>query len=198
MIIPPANAPVEMMPWVRSVNQSIRDNADAIARLTSDTNNNLKQLNGSVELLGNQIRALPQFGAASSTVNAINANSSSFVTKASTSVVVPANKTTAVVSVSGGLALLDTVSGGVAAPPIGRMLVNGALLPNITSGIPATKDSGAANVNNVLFIAGASTITVTPGSSITAEIQVQVFHLTAYAANSASNYATVALQITFT
>lgn len=138
--------------------------------------------------------------ASATTVSPTSANSASWVTKATTMLTVPSGRSRAIASLSGAVALLDTASaGGVAAPPSARFVIAGLYAPLIDGrGVPATKDSGASAVNNVITLSAALEIgNLTPGTKIVADLQVYTAHATAYATASPSNFATIALQATF-
>lgn len=156
---------------------------------SSDQNATNKGLAASMVQLSKQLNAMPVTVTFGATASPTSANSSAWVTKASATIVVPAGKSTCSIIATGNLMLLDTVSGGVAAPPNARFLINGIALP-LGGGIPATKDSGASQVNNVVSLSATTTLNVTNLSSFTVEMQASVFHATAYASPSGGNAAT--------
>ena len=184
-------------PWRKYAHREIDAIKRSLARLETDADAGDKGLQGTINGLVRTIQQLPIPLASSSTVQPTSANSQSFVTKATASLVVPEGKTRAVVGLYGTVVLLDTVSGGVAAPPYTRFLISGQALP-LDGGVPAAKESGASQVNNVCTIAASTELALlTPGATLSAALQVSVFHSTAYATASAGNFATISMQATF-
>jgi hypothetical protein len=175
----------------------------AVGRLGIDLKASNKGLAAALAAVGKQVAALagvvaalPIMASAANTASPVNANTSSWATKASVTIPVPTSKTTASLSTIGSVALLDTVTGGIAAPPSARFLIEGTVYP-ITNGVPASKDPGASSVNNVVPLGPAATPNVPGQSSIPVALQVSVPHATAYATNSSSNFATLSAQAIF-
>lgn len=197
MVIQNPNVSPESLPWAKEITQAIRDLQRQADRATQDTINNNKQLNGSINVLTQTINAMPVSVADVDTVSPTSANTATWTTKATATVKAPEGKRNLTLSISGTLVLLDTVSGGFAAPPSARFLINGTTILPITQGVPAAKDSGASMVNNVVSLGSALNTSVVPGQVITVALQVSVVHSTAYATPSVGNLATVAVQGTF-
>lgn len=142
--------------------------------------------------------ALPVMQANSDTNSPISADSTSFVTKASTSITIPEGKTRGTLSMLGTVSLLDTVSGGITPAPYARFWIDGYGAYPISGGVPGSKDPGASAVNNVVSLSFARQFnSLTPGGTLTVNLQVAVFHATAYATASASNFATLSVNGTF-
>lgn len=141
-------------------------------------------------------KAIPITRASAGTVSPTLANAAAWVAKAGVAITVPAGKTSATVTMVGSVALLDTTTGGVAAPFDTRFTIFGVPYPR-ANGVPATKDPGASRVNNVVTVAGSATISVTPGSTLQVNIEVYSAHTTAFATASISNFATLSATATF-
>lgn len=189
--------------WGRQVNARQRDSEAFQDRFGKEQAANNKATAAALASLTQQLqqisavqKATPIPAATGSTVTPISATSTSFTTVASAILSVPADRTTANFMLVGSVALLDTVTGGIAAPPSARFLIGSNAYPR-SSGVPATKDSGASMVNNVSTVGAGGTLDVTGLESITIQLQVAVFHGTAYATASASNFATFGAQISF-
>jgi len=157
----------------------------------------LQELSRQIVSLYETIDSIPVTVADSDTVSPISSTTLAWVTKATVNLTVPENKTSCVLFAGASLALLDTVTGGIAAPPYARILVESTTALPIPNGVPATKDAGASNVNNVVSFSGTHSLSVTPGDTVTVELQVQVYHASAYGTASSSNFATLAVQATF-
>lgn len=194
MIIPPANAGPEMMPWVRAVNDSIRGNASAIERLTSDTNNNLKQLNGSVELLGNQVRALPEVRVGFNELR--NFGLSSGIKFVQFNITVPPNKNTVSMSIQGNVQVLDTTSGGLAVANA-YIEVNGLGVTWTTPLYSASKDTGASAVNNIIAASTGFKARVVPGNNLLVAMTINATNIFAFP-TFADNFGTLVATAIFT
>lgn len=204
--LPRRNLPTEAEQWGRALEGEVKGAQTAITGLDQDlrglnryTAASLKGIANQLQKISETIEALPVTTADSEVVTAISSSTLGFVTMATGTLTVPENKTQAVLFMSGTIALLDTVTGGIAAPPYARFLVQSSETLPTASGVPATKDAGASSVNNVVSLSATSTLTgLTPGASVTVELQVEVFHASAYATGSPSNFASLAVQGTFT
>ena len=195
-ILEPLDLPPRSIPWARDLTTRVGDLEGKLARLDTDLRTSNKGLAAALSALSDQVRALPTSASSATTVSPINAISSSWTTKATVTIPVSAGKNTASLSIIGSIALLDTVTGGIAAPPSARFLVNGVAYP-LTNGVPAAKDSGASHVNNVVTLGAAVALSVGDLDEIEIDLQVSVFHSSAYATNSSSNFATLSAQAIF-
>lgn len=195
-ILEPLDLPPRSIPWARDLTARVGNLEGALARLDTDLRASNKGLAAALSALGDQIRALPILASSATTASPINAISSSWTTKATVTIPTSPGKNTASLSIIGSIALLDTVTGGIAAPPSARFLVNGVPYP-LTNGVPAAKDSGVSQVNNVVTLGAAVALSVGDVSEIIVDLQVSVFHSSAYATNSSSNFATLSAQAIF-
>lgn len=194
-IIEPVLTPRDL-PWARQTMERLASVESAVDRLATDLLASNKGLASALAALGKQINALPIPASDANTQTPISATSASWTTKAAVTLAVPGGKTMANISAVGSIALLDTVTGGVAAPPSARFLIGGASYP-LANGVPATKDAGASQVNNVVTLGAATQLSVSGGGTVTVELQVSVPHSTAYATNSFANFATLSVQALF-
>lgn len=198
MTAPPFVLSPEDAPWARSVNTRLSDLEREMERTKVEASAMGKGLEASLAGIQRTILAMGIGAASSAVASPVSATAATFTTIVSTVLEVPRGRTRGIFSLSGSLALLDTVTGGTAVAPQARFLIQGSPRPlSGTVGIPAAKDSGASRVNNVITMADAVELVVSEGTLITAELQVAVYHATAFATPSPSNFATVAMQATF-
>lgn len=169
----------------RSLKEQAATNKSTAAALDTLT----RQLNQIIAVQN----AVPVPAASTITVSPISASSTSFTQVATTTISVPPGKTFANLALLGSVALLDTVTGGVAAPPDARFSISGTPYPR-ANGIPGTKDAGASTVNNVVVVGASAAVDVTGLMSVTVDLEVRVFHATAYATSSPSNFASLSVQ----
>lgn len=152
----------------------------------------VKQLREQVEALAAVQAALPIQQMGIDRTSPISATSSSFVTKASVTVVVPEGKTTASVMGIGAARITDTVTGGLTSSDA-RVVIDGAA----GGSFPAAKDAAVTQVINVLNATHARVFTVTPGSTFTVSIQVSALNPSAFP-SSPANFAQIAVVASFT
>jgi len=182
------------MPWGKNMTQWRRDIGFRFERNEQDVGNNLAQLNASVQLLSRQVAALPVpiVQSQNNTNWGIN-GVAGFSTKASVQIVVPAGKTNVQIQVTAGVAMLDTTSGGLAVGSA-RIVIN-----NISSPVfQASKDAAASAVNNIITPSfGISFNGLTPGGTITVNLDCQATNPSAYPTSS-TNYASLTVLAIFT
>jgi phage tail sheath gpL-like len=196
-VYPRRNLPGTAEDWGRALETDVVGTKKALEIVGQNIGAQNRATAASLQELSRQIVSLPVTLADSDTVSPISSTTLAWVTKATVNLTVPENKTSCVLFAGASLALLDTVTGGIAAPPYARILVESTTALPISNGVPATKDAGASNVNNVVSFSGTHSLSVTPGDTVTVELQVQVYHASAYGTASSSNFATLAVQATF-
>ena len=196
-VYPRRNLPGTAEDWGRALETDVVGTKKALEIVGQNIGAQNRATAASLQELSRQIVSIPVTLADSDTVSPISSTTLAWVTKATVNLTVPENKTSCVLFAGASLALLDTVTGGVAAPPYARILVESTTALPISNGVPATKDAGASNVNNVVSFSGTHSLSVTPGDTVTVELQVQVYHASAYGTASSSNFATLAVQATF-
>lgn len=114
------------------------------------------------------------------------AASAAWVTYASTSLFVPAGKSTAKLLAIGSGAILDTLTGGITSSDCRVVIQGGA-----SGSFPASKDSGAMVVNNVLKAEAVATLSgLAPGDELVFEFQIKALNGTAFPAQ-AQNFAQI-------
>ena len=196
-VYPRRNLPGTAEDWGRALETDVVGAKKALEIVGQNIGAQNRAIAASLQELSRQIVSLPVTLADSNTVSPISSTTLAWVTKATVNLTVPKNKTSCVLFAGASLALLDTVTGGIAAPPYARILVESTTALPISNGVPATKDAGASNVNNVVSFSGTHSLSVTPGDTVTVELQVRVYHASAYGTASSSNFATLAVQATF-
>lgn len=192
-VIPSENLPPNAMPWGKDMSRWRRDTSLRLDRTEQDTNNTLAQLNASMQLLSQQVAALPVPQVQSQTTTGWGINGvSGFTTKATVSFTVPAGKTHVQIQATGGVAMLDTTSGGLAVGSA-RITING----QASASFQASKDAAASTVNNIISPSYGVGLTVTPGSVITINLDCSATNPSAYPTSS-TNYAALTVLAIFT
>lgn len=111
-------------------------------------------------------------------------------------ITIPEGKTRVVFTAVGNVAALDTTSGGLAIASA-FIEVNGNGFVWSSPVVPAAKDAGASNVNNIITpVLGFEQSGLIPGQSFLVNLQVSATNPSAFPTQS-SNYATIAMTAIF-
>ena len=141
---PRNNLPPDSQPWAREVEKRIDQLEIENERFNQDVTNSFKTLNSSMNLLNEQVLALPMILTAGSANTGFGLGAGwNPITQITVSK--PANRTIARVFAVGGAAAVDTTTGGITVCSA-RILINDVASPTFE---PA-KDAGASAVNNIL------------------------------------------------
>lgn len=182
----------EQAAWQRAVEDSIKKLwVDSERNGQSGDNANSSQ-NSTMSRLASTVRALPVVSVGQDTQTGFNLTAGGWLTRATVVIPVPDGKTLANVVAIGGAAAVDLTSGGV------TVCQARILLPSLVSPFfQAAKDAGASAVNNILTANYGAEIAVTPGSTLTANLQLNPLNASAFG-TSAGNYATLTVIAVFT
>lgn len=174
-------APDGMRPWVRAMEAMERDYESRLLRLEQAAENATKATNSTYSAISN-IRAATARTDGNGLVAGMNVY-------ASVSIAFPAGKTRATVLAVGNAAYLDRTTGGITSLS-GLLVINGNSGPTI----PASKDAGAAVVNNILSTS--HSISVSDVNQIEVNFLIQPLNASAFPA-SQSNLATLTVIAVF-
>lgn len=191
-VFPRRNLPPLAEQWGREVENRVVSNEGSIESLQQGLSGQNRNTASSLAVIAQQINSIPIQTTELNRVSGISATSSSFVTKASVTVTVPAGKTTAAVLGIGAARITDTVTGGLTSSDA-RIVISG----QAGGSFPAAKDAAVSQVINVLNAQHARTFSVTPGATFTVSIQVSALNSSAFPANGA-NFAQISAIANFT
>ncbi|QIK61793.1 hypothetical protein G7068_16130 [Leucobacter viscericola] len=153
-------------------------------------NRSVDQLNTTVAEVVSLVKNLPVTVSSSNAVTNISINAS-WVTKATLTLEVPADKSRVSILATGAAEALDRTTGGVTVAYL-RLVVDSSTSRQFS----ASKDAGATVVNNVMSGTHSRSYAVTPGSTITVSVQCMALNGSAFPANAA-NFAQVTALATF-
>lgn len=190
---PRSELPPPSQPWGRSVDERISSLERSVTLSNVNLANTILQLNSSVQLLSEQVSNLPLpvgyfaeqygFGLAGPI-------------RVQQTIIVPAGKTRVVFTAVGNVAAVDMTSGGVAVASA-YIEANGPGFIWSSPQVPASKDSGASAVNNIISpVLGFEQGSLTPGSNFLVSMTITASNPSAFPPN-AFNFGTVALTAIF-
>lgn len=191
-IAPESNAPVPMSRWVRWVTTEIQNIRSSVDRFLNNQKSADLSNNDTLGGLRDTILAIPLPTGYYNTLTNYSLAAARYV---DITVPIPAGKTKVTLIAVGNVAALDTTSGGVAVA-YATISASGSGFTWSTPQIPAGKDAGAANVNNIITPALGFQQSNLTGASFLVSMQVSASNPAAFPTNS-NNYATLTLNAIF-
>lgn len=192
-VFPRRNLPVASEQWGREVERRILGAEASLERLNQSVSGMNRNIASSLQLLADQINAIPITITQTFTESGF-AYPASYNPIVRGSITVPPGKSEASVVLIGTLNGTDMTSGG-AATIYGRALVHGSVL---SPQFPAAKDAAVSRVINVVNVSTSAGISVGNAEEIDVELQGYATNASAFPASAnPANFATLTAIVTF-